>query len=148
MWPLNAPWTILIGAEFRTMLSETCISCHCKAHWTVADPGFPRGWGANPPGGANIRFCQNFPKTAWNWKNLDGGGGRRPLRSTNAEGTSINLDYSNKIRKFRPHGSPLEILFSIINRSEQPIDLSKDNTVTLIFFIKDIWVTLEFFQHS
>ena len=31
----------------------------------VADPGFPRGGGANSPGGgANIRFCQNFPKTA------------------------------------------------------------------------------------
>ena len=27
-------------------------------------------------GGANIRFCQIFPKTAWNWKNLDPQGGR------------------------------------------------------------------------
>ena len=44
------------------------------------DPGFPRGGGANSPlGGANIRFCQIFPKTAWNWKNLDPrGGGARP----------------------------------------------------------------------
>ena len=31
---------------------------------SVADPGFPRGGGANLPGGANIRFCQIFPKTA------------------------------------------------------------------------------------
>ena len=32
-----------------------------------------------PRGGANIRFCQIFPKTAWNWKNLDPrGGGARP----------------------------------------------------------------------
>ena len=30
----------------------------------VVDPGFPRGGGANFPGGANIRFCQKFPKTA------------------------------------------------------------------------------------
>ena len=39
----------------------------------VADPGFPRGGSANPPGGgANIRFWQIFRKTAWNWKkNLD-----------------------------------------------------------------------------
>ena len=46
----------------------------------VADPGFTRGGGANSPGGANIRFCQFFPKTAWNWKNLDPGegGGARP----------------------------------------------------------------------
>ena len=44
---------------------------------SVADPGFPRGGGANSPGGgANIRFCQIFPKTAWNWKNLDPQGGR------------------------------------------------------------------------
>ena len=41
--------------------------------FTVADPGFPWGGGANPPGGANIQFCQIFPKTAWNWKNLDPG---------------------------------------------------------------------------
>ena len=30
----------------------------------VVDPGFPQGWGANSPGGTNIRFCQIFPKTA------------------------------------------------------------------------------------
>ena len=40
---------------------------------SVAEPGFPRGGSAYPPGGANIRFCQIFPKTAWNWKNLDRG---------------------------------------------------------------------------
>ena len=28
----------------------------------VADPGFPRGGGANSPGGANIRFYQILPK--------------------------------------------------------------------------------------
>ena len=38
-------------------------------------------------GGANIRFCQNFPKTAWNWKNLDPGGGApvHPLRSATGD---------------------------------------------------------------
>ena len=42
----------------------------------VADPGFPRGGGANSPrGAANIRFCQKFPKTAWNWKNFGPRGG-------------------------------------------------------------------------
>ena len=30
-------------------------------------------------GGTNIWFYQNFPKTAWNWKNLDLGVGARPL---------------------------------------------------------------------
>ena len=33
--------------------------------YAVADLGFPRGGGANSPGGgANIQFRQNFPKTA------------------------------------------------------------------------------------
>ena len=28
-------------------------------YWkSVADPGFPRDGGANPPGGANMQFCQ------------------------------------------------------------------------------------------
>ena len=36
-----------------------------------------------PRGGTNIRFCQIFPKTAWNWKNLGPpGGGARPLHPT------------------------------------------------------------------
>ena len=35
-----------------------------KSTYSVADPGFPRGGGANSPGGANIRFCQIFLKTA------------------------------------------------------------------------------------
>ena len=39
---------------------------------TVADPGFPRGRGAN------IRFFQIFSKNAWNWKNLDPKGVREP----------------------------------------------------------------------
>ena len=54
---------------------------HCqKSMSSVADLGCPRGGGANSPGGggANIRFCQNFSKTAWNWKNLDPKGGARP----------------------------------------------------------------------
>ena len=47
----------------------------------VADPGFPWGGGVNSPGGANIRYCQIFPKTAWNWMNLDHqAGGARPSR--------------------------------------------------------------------
>ena len=29
--------------------------------------------GRQLPGGTNIWFCQIFPKTAWNWKNLDPG---------------------------------------------------------------------------
>ena len=36
--------------------------------------------GRHSGGGTNIRICQIFPKTAWNWKNLDPGG-RTSLRS-------------------------------------------------------------------
>ena len=47
----------------------------------VADPGFPRGGGANSLGGANIRFCQpNFPKNCMKLKEFgpSEGGGTRP----------------------------------------------------------------------
>ena len=50
-----------------------------------ADPGFPVGVGAKPPGGgANIQFCK-FPRnTTWNWEILGCRGdatGAPPLRS-------------------------------------------------------------------
>ena len=48
-----------------------------KDKYPVADPGFSRGGGVNPPGGAWTR--QIFPKTAWNRKNLDAQGGRASL---------------------------------------------------------------------
>ena len=54
----------------------------CLVCWTyaVADPGFPRGGGANPKGGgANLKFGQFFPKTAWKWRNFGPEGGRASL---------------------------------------------------------------------
>ena len=51
-------------------------SLHIKL--PAADPGFPQGGAPTPQGGANIPFCQIFPKTAWNWKNLGARGGGRP----------------------------------------------------------------------
>ena len=46
-------------------------------------------WECQLPGGANIRFCQISPKTAWNWKNLDSRGRpSRPLRSTTVNAVS------------------------------------------------------------
>ena len=53
--------------------------------WRIQD--FPEEGAPTPQGGANIRFCQIFPKTAWNWKNLDPGRARvprTPLRSATA----------------------------------------------------------------
>ena len=38
---------------------------------SVTDPGFPPRCGRQPSReGANRRFCQIFPKPAWNWKNF------------------------------------------------------------------------------
>ena len=71
--------------KIGTKLSHTKIQLY-----SVADPGFPRGGGANPKGGgANLLFGQFFPKTAWKWRNFGPGGARPPLRS--ATGISENL---------------------------------------------------------
>ena len=49
---------------FRSVLHEKFKDNQLEA---VADPGFPRGVDFNSPGwGANIRFSQIVPKTAWN----------------------------------------------------------------------------------
>ena len=51
--------------SFKVLRSDTklfSIVFRIKHINSVADPGFPRGVGANPTGGANIRFCQNFQK--------------------------------------------------------------------------------------
>ena len=41
----------------------------------VADPGFPRGRGANSRCKCtNLLFCKIFAETTWIWKNLDRGG--------------------------------------------------------------------------
>ena len=65
----------------------------------VADPGFSRGGGVNPPGGAWTR--QIFPKTAWNRKNLDAQGGacvpHAPPRSANANNTENVLSICKSV---------------------------------------------------
>ena len=56
---------------------------------SVADPGFPRGGGANPQGGGtNLLFGKKFPENCMKMKEF-GPGGRMflvptPLRSANA----------------------------------------------------------------
>ena len=51
--------------------------------FSVADPGFSRGGGANSK--ISYYLANFFPRTAWNWKNLDPGARPwRPLRSANA----------------------------------------------------------------
>ena len=51
-----------------TTFKESLLHC-TTTQWRIQD--FPEEGAPTPQGGANIRFCQNFPKTAWNWKNLD-----------------------------------------------------------------------------
>ena len=83
MFEFSSSTVYLTGSDTDTFSNRmwTLIMCtvgdvEISVASTVADPGFPRGGGAKPRGGANIRFCQISPKTAWNWKNLDRG---RPL---------------------------------------------------------------------
>ena len=45
------------------------------SQWQIQN--FPEVEAPTLRGGPNIQFCQIFPKTAWNWKNLDRGGGAR-----------------------------------------------------------------------
>ena len=45
----------------------------------VANPGFPRGEGANPQDrGANLLYGQNFPKNCMRMKEFGPRGGARP----------------------------------------------------------------------
>ena len=57
---------------------------------TVADPGFPRGGGANSPGGCQHTILPNFPKNCMKLKEfgLPGGGASKILlcRSATAIG--------------------------------------------------------------
>ena len=90
-----------VDSEFRWcfLLLYVCILCthffqkiqsrfinSVPQQWRIQD--FPEVGAPTPQGGANIRFCQNFPKTAWNWKNLDPQGGASKIllcRSTTAQ---------------------------------------------------------------
>ena len=68
------------GLQWLLFFLLQCLEVKVR-YWencSVADPGFPRGGGTNPPGGANIWFCQIFQKTALNWKNLSRGEGACP----------------------------------------------------------------------
>ena len=47
---------------------------------TVADPGFPRGGGANSKGGRQHTILPNFPKNCMKLKEFGPGGGARPSR--------------------------------------------------------------------
>ena len=98
------------------MLFPTTISCN--NHITVADPGFSRGGGVNPPGGAWTR--QIFPKTAWNRKNLDAQGGacvpHAPPRSANA--LSVLSIMLTTLRMVLIH-SPLCVLVHFKNEDKQ-----------------------------
>ena len=44
----------------------------------VADPGFPRGGGANSPGGCQHTILPNFPKNCMKLKEFGPPGGARP----------------------------------------------------------------------
>ena len=45
-----------------------------KVHWPVADPGFARGGGANPPEGRQHTLLPNIPKNCVKLKEFGPGG--------------------------------------------------------------------------
>ena len=81
---------------------------------SVADPGFPRGWGTNPQGGgANLLFGQKFPENCMKMKEFVPGGARPwgpPLRSAN------DFEIGSKIRwpTRRGGAKPITYYFALI----------------------------------
>ena len=64
----------------RACVVEVCMAGDMHGRGGVHGKGGMHGSGGHVwqwGGGANIRFCQNFPITVWNWKNLDPRGGGR-----------------------------------------------------------------------
>ena len=61
----------------------------------VADPGFPRGGGANSSGGRQHMILPNFPKNCMKLKEFEPRGGvpRAPLRSATDKTIQIFLNY-------------------------------------------------------
>ena len=63
------------NARYRNLWLHRCFII---LPFAVADPGFPRGGGANPQGGgANLLFGQNFPQNGMNIKKFGPRGGVR-----------------------------------------------------------------------
>ena len=78
-WRLTLASKVWIGPEIHLNFdtsngADADAKCECSGRSRIS----PR-WGHQLPRvGTNIRFCQNFPKTAWIWKNLDPWWGGRP----------------------------------------------------------------------
>ena len=64
--PLGNPGSATGISDWQKVLQLEEISSY---QWRIQD--FPEEGAQTLQGGANIWFCQIFPKTAWNWKNLD-----------------------------------------------------------------------------
>ena len=104
-----------------------------RNHWRIQDfpeKGAPTAGGR---GGANIRICQIFPKTAWNWKNLDPGRGGvpcAPLRSATGNGKSWTCSSPGYMEKLKCNGlirnweSFFQFRFTIINSGSLPYFLT------------------------
>ena len=74
----------------------------------VADPGFPRGGGANSQGGANLQFCQFCQKLHENEEILAARGGPSPappLRSATASSWVSNPEWISRLLEFCDSGN-------------------------------------------
>ena len=71
-------------------------------HGSVADPGFPRGGGANPRGGAATYYLVKFSRKLHENEEILGQGGARPsrppLRSATVDDGKVNFLQPNQIK--------------------------------------------------
>ena len=82
------------------------LTIHLLMRVTISSGGSrisPRRGCQLPKGGANIRFCQNFPKTAWNRKNLDPQVGGRASPAPPLDPPLISLVTCSKLRYYLMH---------------------------------------------
>ena len=71
-------WQLVPPSQKEHPGSATGLNLDLRQHYTVADPGFPRGGGANSPGGRQHMILPKFPKNCMKLKEFGppGGGAR------------------------------------------------------------------------
>ena len=100
MW-YKKHWNVVneTNVEYRKVSTSFCLHVISQLHVPSGGSRIFSMLGRQHSGGrTNIRFCQNFPKTAWNLKNLDpGGDASKILLCRSATGT-ITTSYPSRNR--------------------------------------------------
>ena len=94
---------------------------------SVVDPGFPRGGGANSPGGATYDFAKFSPKPheiERIWTSRGGACPSRPLRSAAERVCYFNNPANCHV------GGDLENVWAVCQKTKGYIDVGEKHTVT------------------